>query len=285
MTIYTYCSYKGSGKGYQYINYNKKDSEVQEKIYGKVRDRFENKDGWFLMLSREGTEGGVLAVSSLERILNYENRRRLKRQKEIQDANNYRKEKLPYDIPELQRIDTTWYLNFAIYDDIEKLYKTALGIINELKKDNGMEFYTELTECFSKSDDRLSYTFDVNKLRGILEKLENSIELIPSPDKSSEVVETAERTENSQSENKDFFRHINFRHIKNEIFKRADKQIKDESNPDVFRRSTDKKTNLDLTLYNPKEFSERNMIVIMENDDLYRFGKFKIALNFDWIMG
>ena len=284
MTIYTYCSYKGSAKGYQYVNYNKKDSKVQERIYGSVRDWFENKDGWFLMLRREGPTGGLLAVPSLERIVNYENRKRLKKQKEIQDANNYRKEKQPYDIHELQRLDTTWYLNFAIYDDIERLYKTACGIINELKKDNGMAFYTELAECFNRSEDRLSYTFDVNKLRGILGKLESSIELISSPEKSDEVVEITEKSIPKMGNN-DFLRHINLSHIKNEILKKCDKQIKNECNPDVFRQSADKKEKLDLTRYNPKNFSESNMIIIMNNDNLYEFGRFNIALNFDWIMG
>lgn len=38
-------------------------------------------------------------------------------------------------------------------------------------------------------------------------------------------------------------------------------------------------------MYNPADFSDRNMIIIMNNDNLSQFGRFNIALSFDWVMG
>ncbi len=283
MTIYTYCSYKGSKSGYKYVNYNKKESETQDRIYSKTREWFENKDGWFLMLGKEGPEGGLLALSSLERIVNYENAKRCKRQEEIQAANNYRSKKLPYNTPDLQALEVIWYLNFAIYDKVDRLYRIALGIIEELRRDNGMAFYARLIECFTMSEEKEDYAFDEKKLADLLNELQRNIKLKEPDNIHAKATEPDNMMQSFKRQNlaADILR----KYLKKNILNVYNKEDKAYFYPDLVRQSTSRKEKLDLTMYNPADFSDRNMIIIMNNDNLSQFGRFNIALSFDWVMG
>lgn len=75
------------------------------------------------------------------------------------------------------------------------------------------------------------------------------------------------------------------KYLKKNILNVYNKEDKAYFYPDLVRQSTSRKEKLDLTMYNPADFSDRNMIIIMNNDNLSQFGRFNIALSFDWVMG
>lgn len=307
--IYAYCTYKGSINGYYYLN--KEDGAEFSDENSVVREWFENRDGWFLTLIKTGKNNGILAVSSLETVIYYENKKRHNRKKEIQQENEFRiNGEKPYNIPELQTLDAPWYMNFALEGEIGNLYNIAIGIIRGLQKENGgVGFYNTFLQCFSMSDDKLSYDFDENKVKRVLKKLYDSgkkLILAYSEDKKDKkdkkeddgadkdeqvlkkICDSGKKLISAYSENEKKKEAIKFNtrkawNIEN-LVKKINNIKTDKMFPHIVKRDSDKKEKLDLAMYKSGDFSSNNMIIIMKSNDLDKYGEFNVSLNLDWVM-
>ena len=133
------------------------------------------------------------------------------------------------------------------------------------------------------SEEKEDYAFDEKKLADLLNELQRNIKLKEPDNIHAKATEPDNMMQSFKRQNlaADILR----KYLKKNILNVYNKEDKAYFYPDLVRQSTSRKEKLDLTMYNPADFSDRNMIIIMNNDNLSQFGRFNIALSFDWVMG
>lgn len=280
MIIYTYCSFKGALNGFQYL---KKDKDGRDIVFPgetdkMIRDWFEKRDGWFLVLRKTEDEGGILGIASLESAIYHENELRIKRQEEIREDNKFRVQKRSINTEELQGMEIHWHINFALYDKLINIYKIAIGIFEELKKDNGLSLYKEVAECFQASEDKASYQVDTDMFRDILKRLGKNRELRVD---SQEVGCRLDEREKSVPSFKEKLSAL----IMSKVRNNTRENMPLEFTPCIVKNHNDKKEALDLAAFAPDSFSSENMIIVMRDENLEKYERYNIALSYDWLLG
>lgn len=177
MEGYFYCSYKGSVNGYQYAKFREGDKVIRsfsiseaKGINPRVREWFENRTGWKIILMRNFDEG-IFLWKKLEEARNIEKRRELEKIEESKIAAEMDRRKEKYESVNLNTFDSDFYINLALNSSIDELCSVTAGILRELEKDGGERILNKIEKVLEKSEDRKYYKVNVEGFKAIINEV------------------------------------------------------------------------------------------------------------------
>lgn len=261
MEVYTYCTYKGSARGYQYAHIKETDVENKSKDSALktepfFKEWFENKNGWKMVLKRnaKAAKKGYLLIAALEDVIDIENRQRIDRYAEKVQANKFKDKKETVRQEELRQTQT--YINIAIVGELDKIFEIAAGMLIAFQNDGGKQVYEKIEECISHPDVN-GYLVDGKKMFSILEELGN---------RGREVTKNLNKNENGMCLN---------------ILDKM--KIVKKMNPCIERAKREKKEKIADVLQGipkPQNFTTDNMIYVAEDDEIKKYGTYHIAISY-----
>ncbi len=255
MELYTYCTYKGAAKGYQYASIKKDNREnlSGSEPESSMKEWFEDKSGWKMVLERNENKAYLL-VKSLEDFIKIENQQKQDRYEEKKQANEFKAIKESIQIEEIKQPQT--YINFAIAGELNQIFNIAIGVLADFRRDCGRDIYAKIEACISHPDVSC-YLVDGERMYSVLGDLSNA----------------------GNSLLKDLKRSANERHFniwdKIKVVKRL--------NPSIERLTgvrNEKMTDLLQGIPKPKEFTENHMIYVAEENQIRKYGTYNIALSY-----